>query len=223
MAGKARPERRNLPAVKEFPVEPFVKEGERLNKSGAVIVHRLGGAVVPRDLFTEAIKSFDKALHDSPGHFRALKGKAFAHFHLGEYDVAAHTYQEALKHNEDMECHYYLGKCFDKLKKHTLALNHFMKALKIDKGNAPARYHVARMLLKQKRPKYDRIINSLNGLLKRLPEEEPELGEDEAPYLGESNLRIKVSNLKIWVGALRKGKKVRDVPAALLRKFKRQN
>jgi tetratricopeptide (TPR) repeat protein len=204
------------------PIDRHVREGDRLNKNGAVITHRMGESMAPRMLFEEAIKSFEKALSINPQHFRALKGKAFAHFHLREYKLAAKTYKRALKYGEDIETHYFLGKTLLKLKDHQEALKHFMWVVKEDKDNAPAKYNMAVALMKYKRPRYDKISNHLDRLLKTLPEEEPQLKDNEAPYLGEGNLEVKVSNLKIWVDFRRKGKKAKDASAWLLRKFKRR-
>ncbi len=108
--------------------------------------YELGSIYLDKNLFTQSISLFQKALKergekvDSENLALIYNGLGYAHFAQEQYDLAIRNYKEALKLNpEYVTGHNNLGHAYERKKLTVQALQSYEEALKYDPNNQTAK------------------------------------------------------------------------------------
>ncbi len=105
-------------------------------------LYYLGSIQVKRNLFTEAIKNFQKSILKGGEFFEALHDLATAQASIGDLASSLDNYYKCLKFSEkSYKLFYNIARNFDELKRYDEAIDHYDKALSLKPDYAEAWYN----------------------------------------------------------------------------------
>jgi tetratricopeptide (TPR) repeat protein len=114
-------------------LEEDPKFSEAYNAWGTALVRQ------GKDKHDEAIKKYEEALKLNPDNFLALRNRALVHKRNERYPEAIADYEKAIVlHLEDVDLFFDLGRAYEEVNDHKLAIKAYSGAIKLDSGYAMA-------------------------------------------------------------------------------------
>lgn len=120
----------------------FLELSCRAEECSPEALYYLGSAQLERNLFEEAIQSFQKSIQKAGIFFEALHDLGSAYGHLGKTQEALLCYKDCLKLNPNSyELYFNIARCLDDLQRYAEALTHYDKAIELNPDFARAWYN----------------------------------------------------------------------------------